>query len=51
MSHCNYYVMFFFFLIPVQYFKSKPYACDPSSLPKYPPNKEIDAKAREDLRR
>uniref|UniRef100_A0A6I9S7H4 [RNA-polymerase]-subunit kinase n=1 Tax=Elaeis guineensis var. tenera TaxID=51953 RepID=A0A6I9S7H4_ELAGV len=34
-----------------EYFKSKPYACDPSSLPKYPPNKEIDAKAREDLRR
>ncbi|XP_010923564.1 protein IMPAIRED IN BABA-INDUCED STERILITY 1 [Elaeis guineensis] len=32
-----------------EYFKSKPYACDPSSLPKYPPNKEIDAKAYEDL--
>nr|XP_043636980.1 protein IMPAIRED IN BABA-INDUCED STERILITY 1-like [Erigeron canadensis] len=31
-----------------EYFKAKPYACDPSSLPKYPPNKEIDAKHRED---
>ncbi|KAI3762652.1 hypothetical protein L1987_53091 [Smallanthus sonchifolius] len=34
-----------------EYFKTKPYACDPSSLPKYPPNKEIDAKHREDSRR
>ncbi|XP_010553990.1 PREDICTED: probable serine/threonine-protein kinase At1g54610 [Tarenaya hassleriana] len=34
-----------------EYFLTKPYACDPSSLPKYPPNKEIDAKHREDLRR
>ncbi|XP_074268653.1 protein IMPAIRED IN BABA-INDUCED STERILITY 1-like [Silene latifolia] len=33
------------------YFTTMPYACDPSSLPKYPPNKEIDAKSREDLRR
>ncbi|XP_031490601.1 protein IMPAIRED IN BABA-INDUCED STERILITY 1-like isoform X1 [Nymphaea colorata] len=31
-----------------EYFRTKPYACDPSSLPKYPPNKEIDAKVRED---
>ncbi|XP_030516531.2 cyclin-dependent kinase C-2 C-like isoform X2 [Rhodamnia argentea] len=30
------------------YFKTVPYACDPSSLPKYPPNKEIDAKHREE---
>ncbi|XP_076940211.1 protein IMPAIRED IN BABA-INDUCED STERILITY 1-like [Bidens hawaiensis] len=34
-----------------EYFKTKPYACDPSSLPNYPPNKEIDAKHREDSRR
>ncbi|XP_071716418.1 protein IMPAIRED IN BABA-INDUCED STERILITY 1-like [Rutidosis leptorrhynchoides] len=34
-----------------EYFKTKPYACDPSSLPKYPPNKEIDAKHREDSAR
>ncbi|KAG1366832.1 protein IMPAIRED IN BABA-INDUCED STERILITY 1 [Cocos nucifera] len=31
------------------YFTTMPYACDPSSLPKYPPNKEIDAKSREEL--
>ncbi|PKA52511.1 putative serine/threonine-protein kinase [Apostasia shenzhenica] len=31
-----------------KYFKTKPYACDPGSLPKYPPNKEIDAKNREE---
>lgn len=35
----------------VQYFKTKPYACDPSSLPKYTPCKEIDAKHREEARR
>ncbi|XP_068657504.1 protein IMPAIRED IN BABA-INDUCED STERILITY 1-like [Aristolochia californica] len=34
-----------------KYFMMKPYACDPSSLPKYPPNKEIDAKSREEARR
>nr|XP_017216716.1 PREDICTED: probable serine/threonine-protein kinase At1g54610 isoform X1 [Daucus carota subsp. sativus] len=34
-----------------EYFNSTPYACDPSSLPKYPPNKEIDAKLREEERR
>ncbi|KAM7279743.1 hypothetical protein ACFE04_006877 [Oxalis oulophora] len=34
-----------------EYFTAKPLACDPSSLPKYPPNKEIDAKHREELRR
>ncbi|XP_019710756.1 protein IMPAIRED IN BABA-INDUCED STERILITY 1 isoform X2 [Elaeis guineensis] len=32
-----------------EYFTTTPYACDPSSLPKYPPNKEIDAKSREEL--
>ncbi|XVF58340.1 hypothetical protein PTKIN_Ptkin07bG0058300 [Pterospermum kingtungense] len=34
-----------------EYFHTKPYACDPSSLPKYLPNKEIDAKLRDELRR
>ncbi|XP_047978463.1 cyclin-dependent kinase C-2 C-like [Salvia hispanica] len=34
-----------------EYFKMRPYACDPSSMPKFPPNKEMDAKAREDERR
>lgn len=34
-----------------EYFTTKPYACDPSSLPKYPPNKEIDAKCREEARK
>ncbi|EOA39803.1 hypothetical protein CARUB_v10008466mg [Capsella rubella] len=31
-----------------QYFTSKPFACDPSSLPVYSPSKEIDAKHREE---
>ncbi|OIT03642.1 PREDICTED: probable serine/threonine-protein kinase At1g54610 [Nicotiana attenuata] len=34
-----------------EYFKTKPHACDPSSLPKYPPSKEIDAKHHEDAKR
>ncbi|KAF5477079.1 hypothetical protein F2P56_003758 [Juglans regia] len=34
-----------------EYFTSKPYACDPSSLPIYPPSKEIDAKSREEAKR
>ncbi|XP_027073545.2 protein IMPAIRED IN BABA-INDUCED STERILITY 1 [Coffea arabica] len=34
-----------------EYFNTKPYACDPSSMPKYPPNKEIDAKFREEAKR
>ncbi|KAL1193349.1 Cyclin-dependent kinase C-2 C [Cardamine amara subsp. amara] len=34
-----------------EYFLTRPYACDPSSLPKYPPNKEMDAKHRDDMRR
>ncbi|KAM7520698.1 hypothetical protein LguiB_019660 [Lonicera macranthoides] len=34
-----------------EYFNTKPYACDPSSFPRYPPNKEIDAKFREEARR
>ncbi|CAM8978193.1 unnamed protein product [Rhodiola kirilowii] len=34
-----------------EYFMTKPFACEPSSLPRYPPNKEIDAKNREDAKR
>ncbi|XP_066165981.1 probable serine/threonine-protein kinase At1g54610 isoform X1 [Oryza sativa Japonica Group] len=35
-----------------QFFTTKPHACDPSSLPKYPPSKEYDAKLRdEEIRR
>lgn len=34
-----------------EYFKTEPFACDPSCLPKYPPSKEIDAKMREEVRR
>ncbi|KAL7219247.1 hypothetical protein ACSBR2_012349 [Camellia fascicularis] len=34
-----------------EYFSTKPLACDPSCLPKYPPSKEIDAKLREEARR
>ncbi|KAL5206493.1 hypothetical protein ABZP36_034702 [Zizania latifolia] len=34
-----------------EYFNTEPYACEPSSLPKYAPNKEMDAKFREDSRR
>ncbi|CAL9166396.1 unnamed protein product [Musa hybrid cultivar] len=34
------------------FFKTKPFACNPSSLPKYPPSKEYDAKLRdEEIRR
>lgn len=32
----------------MQFFTTKPYACDPSSLPKYPPSKEMDAKLRDE---
>lgn len=32
----------------LQFFNTEPYACDPSSLPKYPPTKEMDAKRRDD---
>ncbi|XP_072970266.1 probable serine/threonine-protein kinase At1g09600 [Typha angustifolia] len=31
-----------------EFFRTKPLACDPSSLPKYPPSKEYDAKLREE---
>ncbi|KAG4399489.1 hypothetical protein GLYMA_08G240700v4 [Glycine max] len=34
-----------------EYFSTKPYACNPSHLPKYPPSKEMDAKNREEVRR
>ena len=34
-----------------QFFNTEPFACDPSSLPKYPPSKEIDAKLRDDAKR
>lgn len=34
-----------------EYFKTKPFACDPSCLPKYPPSKEIDAKLRDEEKR
>lgn len=31
-----------------EFFSTKPLPCDPSSLPKYPPSKEFDAKLRDD---
>ncbi|WOL16462.1 putative serine/threonine-protein kinase [Canna indica] len=31
-----------------EFFNTAPYACDPSSLPKYPPSKEMDAKLRDE---
>ncbi|XP_010260205.1 PREDICTED: probable serine/threonine-protein kinase At1g54610 isoform X2 [Nelumbo nucifera] len=31
-----------------EFFITKPLACDPSSLPKYPPSKEFDAKVRDE---
>ncbi|KVH95869.1 Protein kinase, ATP binding site-containing protein [Cynara cardunculus var. scolymus] len=34
--------------ISFQFFTTKPHACDPSSLPRYPPSKEIDAKMRDE---
>ncbi|CAE5964101.1 unnamed protein product [Arabidopsis arenosa] len=34
-----------------QYFTTKPFACDPSSLPIYPPSKEIDTKHRDEAAR
>lgn len=30
------------------FFATEPYACDPSSLPQYPPSKEMDAKLRDE---
>ncbi|XP_061346661.1 protein IMPAIRED IN BABA-INDUCED STERILITY 1-like [Gastrolobium bilobum] len=37
--------------LTLEYFKTKPYACDPSSIPNYPPSKEIDSKDEEESRR
>ncbi|KAF3773357.1 putative serine/threonine-protein kinase [Nymphaea thermarum] len=34
-----------------EFFTTKPYACEPSSLPKYPPSKEMDAKLRDEAAR
>ncbi|KAK7313020.1 hypothetical protein VNO77_37350 [Canavalia gladiata] len=34
-----------------EFFTTKPLPCDPSSLPKYPPSKEFDAKVRDEARR
>ncbi|GAB2287380.1 hypothetical protein Dimus_021758 [Dionaea muscipula] len=31
-----------------EFFMTEPYACDPSTLPKYPPTKEMDVKRRDD---
>ncbi|PON95699.1 Serine/threonine protein kinase [Trema orientale] len=31
-----------------EFFNTEPYACEPSSLPKYPPSKELDVKLREE---
>ncbi|GJN33353.1 hypothetical protein PR202_gb21945 [Eleusine coracana subsp. coracana] len=31
-----------------EFFTTEPYACDPSSLPQYPPSKEMDAKRRDE---
>ncbi|KAL4318737.1 hypothetical protein GQ457_18G020610 [Hibiscus cannabinus] len=31
-----------------EFFTTQPFPCDPSSLPKYPPSKEFDAKLREE---
>ncbi|KAI3979081.1 hypothetical protein MKX01_016256 [Papaver californicum] len=31
-----------------EFFTTKPHACDPSSLPQYPPSKEMDAKLRDE---
>ncbi|KAG8045605.1 hypothetical protein GUJ93_ZPchr0008g11587 [Zizania palustris] len=31
-----------------EFFATKPYACNPSSMPRYPPSKEFDAKRREE---
>ncbi|KAJ7948325.1 Protein kinase-like protein [Quillaja saponaria] len=34
-----------------EFFTTEPIACDPSSLPKYPPSKEIDSKLRDEVAR
>lgn len=35
-------------ILILKFFTTPPYACDPSSLPKYPPSKEMDAKLRDE---
>jgi hypothetical protein len=42
------YFLFLSVLSFLQFFNTEPYACDPSSLPKYPPTKEMDVKRRDD---
>lgn len=37
--------------LQAEYFYTKPYPCDPASMPTYPPNKEMDSKSREAARR
>ncbi|CAD6269703.1 unnamed protein product [Miscanthus lutarioriparius] len=37
--------------LDAEYFTTAPYACEPANLPKYAPNKEMDAKFREESRR
>ncbi|XP_059449374.1 probable serine/threonine-protein kinase At1g54610 [Corylus avellana] len=39
------------FALKSEFFTTKPLACDPSTLPKYPPSKEIDAKVRDEVAR
>ncbi|KAJ8749063.1 hypothetical protein K2173_013670 [Erythroxylum novogranatense] len=39
------------FALRTEYFTIEPRACDPSTLPKYPPRREIDAKMQDDARR
>jgi hypothetical protein len=34
--------------LSMQFFTTEPFACEPSSLPKYPPSKEIDVKRRDE---
>ncbi|XP_074317160.1 putative serine/threonine-protein kinase At1g54610 [Silene latifolia] len=34
-----------------EFFLTEPYACEPSSLPKYPPSKELDVKQRDEAMR
>ncbi|XP_068656606.1 probable serine/threonine-protein kinase At1g54610 [Aristolochia californica] len=37
--------------LKTEFFTTEPYACEPSSLPPYPPSKEIDAKLRDEAAR
>lgn len=42
--NCNVFTSVWF----LQFFTTEPYACEPSSLPKYPPSKELDVKLRDE---